>query len=82
MAGKGPVESLAGGEVGEAIARAIESLPEIMRATFVMRHYEGLSFADIGRIVDRNEPAVRKRYSRALEELRKGLARHLDPEKT
>jgi DNA-directed RNA polymerase specialized sigma24 family protein len=40
--------------------------------------FEGLSFEAIGEIVDRNEAAVRKRYSRALEELRRTLGKSLD----
>jgi DNA-directed RNA polymerase specialized sigma24 family protein len=43
----------------------------------MLRYYEGLSFAEIGAMVDRNEVAVRKRYSRALEELRLRLRKHL-----
>ncbi len=39
----------------------------------MLRYYEGLSFEAIGAIVDRNETAVRKRYSRALQELRREL---------
>ena len=59
-------------------AEAIEALPDSMRLTLVLRYYQGLSFAEIGAIVDRNEAAVRKRYSRALEELRNSLG---DPAK-
>ena len=49
-----------------------------MQTTLVLRYFEGLSFEQIGRMVDRNETAVRKRYSRALEELRKRLGQELD----
>ncbi|MFT7669937.1 MAG: RNA polymerase sigma factor (sigma-70 family) [Planctomycetota bacterium] len=69
-----PVESMTEGERTEAIAVAIDALPEGMRVTLSLRYYQGLSFAEIGTIVDRNEAAVRKRYSRALEELRDLLA--------
>lgn len=65
-----PDELLAAGEQTAAIAAAIEQLPESMRLTLVLRYYEGLSFEAIGKIVDRNDTAVRKRYSRALEQLR------------
>ena len=70
----GPGEELAGGELADLVAQAIDELPEIMKATLTLRYYEGLSFAEIGVMVERNEVAVRKRYSRALEELRKRLA--------
>ena len=49
---------------------AIDALPEGLRATVHLRLFEGLSFEEIGRMLDRNEVAVRKRYSRALAELR------------
>ena len=56
------------------MADAVAALPEMLRQTFVLRYYEGLSFEEIGRMVERNEAAVRKRYSRALGELRDSLA--------
>lgn len=69
-----PDECLLAGELSDQVAAAIEELPESMRETLVLRYYEGLSFAEIGALMDRNEVAIRKRYSRALEELRKRLA--------
>ena len=78
----GPVESALGRELSVQVAAAIEDMPEILRTTLVLRYYEGLSFQDIGRMVNRNETAVRKRYSRALEELRKSLAHVLEGEGT
>ena len=68
-----PDQGLASTEQSSEIAAAIDALPESMRLTLALRYYEGLSFAEIGKIVDRNEAAVRKRYSRALEELRQSL---------
>jgi len=66
-------EELEARELTGRIANAIDSLPELLRQTLVLRYYEGLSFEAIGVIVDRNETAVRKRYSRALQELRREL---------
>lgn len=71
--GPTPVQEIEHGEVQDEIRDAIEELPEMLRATFVLRFYDGLSFEAIGEMVDRNEAAVRKRYSRALAELRKSL---------
>jgi RNA polymerase sigma-70 factor (ECF subfamily) len=68
-----PTKSLENQELSEQIAAAVSDLPEGMRTTLILRYFEQLSFEEIGRIVDRNETAVRKRYSRALEELRKRL---------
>jgi RNA polymerase sigma-70 factor (ECF subfamily) len=66
-------ESLSRTEIEGAVRAAIDALPEGLRMTLLLRVYEGLSFEDIARVVDRNEVAVRKRYSRALEALRHGL---------
>lgn len=74
----GPAHVLDSKEMGGAVGEAIKALPETLRTTFVLRFHEGLSFVEIAKIVERNEVAVRKRYSRALEELRTNLA-HLDP---
>ncbi len=68
-----PVEELGAGETTSELSAAIEALPESMRLTLVLRYYEGLSFEAIAEVVERTEVAVRKRYSRALEELRKTL---------
>ncbi len=74
----GPAHVLDSKEMGGAVEVAIEALPETLRTTFVLRFHGGLSFVEIAKIVGRNEVAVRKRYSRALEELRANLA-DLDP---
>jgi RNA polymerase sigma factor (sigma-70 family) len=65
-----PDAGLAREELSREVRRAIEELPEGMRLALVLRLYEGLSFEEIGRILERNEVAARKRYSRALEALR------------
>lgn len=76
-----PVEELEHGELSSKVEAAIAGLPEIMRTTLVLRYYEGLSFEAIGAMFERNETAIRKRYSRALEELRRKLGRVLlEPE--
>lgn len=69
-----PAAALESSEVGDEVRAAVEELPEMLKTTFVLRFYEGLSFEAIGKMVDRNEAAVRKRYSRALSELRESLA--------
>ena len=70
---RGPRAVLAGAELETAVREAIERLPGQLRQTLVLRYFEDLSFEEIARIVGRNEVAVRKRYSRALSELREGL---------
>lgn len=75
---RGPSGDLEGQELKDVVARAVAELPEIMQTTLTLRYYEGLSFAEIGAIVERNEVAVRKRYSRAMEELRERLRPFLE----
>ena len=77
--GAAPDEGLLRSERDEAIRRAIEDLPDGMRLTVHLRVYEELSFEEIGRILERNEVAVRKRYSRALEQLRESLGSSVGP---
>jgi RNA polymerase sigma-70 factor (ECF subfamily) len=76
----GPRESLEAGELGAAVAQAIELLPESLRVPFWLRWHEELSFEEIAAELDRSEVAVRKRYSRALAELRRLLGRWLPDE--
>lgn len=75
---RGPLPALENDELGRMLARAIDELPEGMRATLILRYFEGLSFESIAQMIDRNEAAVRKRYSRALDELRRILEKRLD----
>ena len=74
----GPVEQLEVEENSRRVADAIAELPEMLRQTVILRYYEGLSFEAIGEVVDRNETAVRKRYSRALQELRRVLTKNAE----
>jgi len=70
----GPEERVAAGELGAAVAEAVERLPESLRVPFWLRWHEELSFAEIADQLDSSEVAMRKRYSRALAELRRLLA--------
>lgn len=69
----GPLVELEESEMRAALSAAIDALPAGLRAAFVLRWHEELEFEDIGRILERNEAAARKRYSRALAELRRIL---------
>lgn len=68
-----PESELVQHEMDVQVREAIDKLPDGMRTTVLLRAYEGLSFEAIGEILDRNEVAIRKRYSRALEALRETL---------
>jgi RNA polymerase sigma-70 factor (ECF subfamily) len=77
----GPLPTLESAELKSILDRAIDELPEGMRSTLILRYFEGMSFESIAQMYDRNEAAVRKRYSRALGELRRILEkRHAGPE--
>lgn len=69
----GPLEPLLVAEDAATVREAVDGLPDSLRETLYLRAFEELSFEEIGRIVGRNEIAVRKRYSRALNELRARL---------
>ncbi len=49
---------------------AIETLPPRQRGIFVMRHYEGMSLAQIAKVVGRSEGAIRAGYFHAVRKLR------------
>jgi len=72
----GPLPVLEQAELARTLSAAIDELPASLRTTLLLRYHEGLSFEEIARLISRNEAAVRKRYSRALEELRERLTRH------
>ena len=75
----GPLPELEREELSRELSRAIDELSPGMRETLVLRYFEGLSFEEIGSRIGRNETAVRKRYSRALGDLREALARYMGP---
>ncbi len=68
-----PGDALEEKELGDALREAVDRLPDGMRMTVCLRVFEGLSFEEIGAVLGRNEVAARKRFSRALSELRQIL---------
>ncbi len=60
-------------ERGERVRAALESLTEPQRVVVHLHRFEGLSFAEIGRILDISEGAAKLRAFRAYAELRKRL---------
>jgi len=69
----GPDADLVGRELAGQVRAAIDTLPDGLRMTVLLRVFEGLSFQVIGEILDLNEATARKRYSRALEKLRDAM---------
>lgn len=69
----GPSERLSRHEVIRLVAETIAALGEIDREILMMRSFEGLSYDEIGCILEIESAAARKRYGRALLRLRKSL---------
>lgn len=62
------------GEIVDAVARAIASLPETQREVLLLAHYEQLSLAEIAEITQLEVTAVKSRLQRARATLRETLA--------
>jgi RNA polymerase sigma-70 factor (ECF subfamily) len=71
-----PEQILADGEARQQVDRAIEALPESLRAAFILRDIEGLSTAEAGEILGLSEGAVKVRLHRARLALRERLSRY------
>lgn len=65
-----PLERL---EDAEAVRAAVDGLPPTLREVLVLRVFEEQPFEQIADVLGSNTVAVRKRYSRALGELRERL---------
>jgi RNA polymerase sigma-70 factor (ECF subfamily) len=61
-------------ELGDRVHAAIDELAEPQRVVVHLHRFEGLGFAEIGRILGISEGAARLRAFRAYEALRKRLA--------
>lgn len=69
-----PVEELLSEEAVEKMNEAIEDMPEIYRAVFVLRDVEDLSTAETAAVLDLTEAAVKSRLHRARLYLRNQLS--------
>jgi RNA polymerase sigma-70 factor (ECF subfamily) len=65
---------LAARQQAHRVRVALEQLKPTEREAVVLRYDAGLSFADVAEACGIDEPAARKRVSRALERLRRALA--------
>lgn len=61
-------------ELAERVAEAVARLPESLRVPFWLRWHEELGFDEVAAQLEISEVAARKRFSRALAELRALLA--------
>jgi RNA polymerase sigma factor (sigma-70 family) len=63
-------ESEYGQAVAQGITRALRELPEAQRKVVLLKLFDGLSFAEIGRRVGITEAAAKMRCVRGLEQMR------------
>jgi RNA polymerase sigma-70 factor (sigma-E family) len=64
------VDHASGSEMQDALRRAIERLPERMRAAVVLRYYEDMSEAEIADVLGVSQGTVKSTVSRAVAKLR------------
>ena len=64
---------MARGERALLLAEALARLPEDYREVIVLRHLEGLGFAEVGLRMERSEDSVKNLWVRALARLRRTL---------
>lgn len=60
-------------EVKQRVTQAMESLGQLERAAFVLRHFEGYSIEEIGRTLGLKESATKNSIFRAVQKLRRAL---------
>jgi RNA polymerase sigma-70 factor (ECF subfamily) len=71
--GDHPYEALVGAEHVEALSRALAELPETQRSALLLRHDEGLAYAEIAEAMNTTVPAVESLLVRARKTLRSCL---------
>lgn len=68
-----PFKELHQKEISEAIAKAVQSLPENQRIALLLHHFEGMKYAEISEIMNTTVSAVESLLVRAKKTLRKKL---------
>jgi RNA polymerase sigma-70 factor (ECF subfamily) len=71
--GRDPEDAAGDAEVRPRLLRAITELPDEQREVFLLREYEGVSFAEIAEVTGAPVPTVKSRMRYALEALRRAL---------
>ena len=72
--GRGPEDETLHSERDRTVVKALMKLPDPLREVVVLRDYHGMAHEEIAGVVGARTATVRKRYSRALTELRQHLA--------
>ncbi len=68
-----PDSQLQESQLLERLDKAIEQLPPQQRAVFVMRYYDEMTHAEISKILNRSEGAVKANYFQAVKKLKTAL---------
>lgn len=72
--GRAPSAHLRMQERRSGLRGALDQVSDVSREIVALRHEQGLSFAQIAAQIEVSEPTARKRYSRALGQLREALS--------
>ena len=76
---RNPEQQALGGELRQAVASAVDHLPEAYRSVFVLRDVERLSTAETAECLNLSEEAVKTRLHRSRALLRRSLTARLGP---
>jgi RNA polymerase sigma-70 factor (ECF subfamily) len=68
-----PSSRAAANEEAAALDRALNRLPPDYQEVILLRHEQGLSFGEVGELMDRSAEAARKLWTRAICQLREEL---------
>ena len=68
-----PLRELSRRQIDARVRAAMRELSAQERSAFVMRHYEGLSIEEIGRVLDLRTSAAKHSIFRAVKKLRRSL---------
>jgi RNA polymerase sigma-70 factor (ECF subfamily) len=68
-----PERAMLGVQIRERIQQALERLTEMERAAFTLRHFEGLSIEEIGRLLGLRTNATKHSIFRAVRKMRREL---------
>jgi len=60
-------------ELARLVTQAVMELPEPLRVVLVLRHYEGMSFEQMARLLNVPASTLKSRFTAALAQLRKRL---------
>jgi RNA polymerase sigma-70 factor (ECF subfamily) len=68
-----PASSCEQQELAGIVRKAVAELPEPLRVVLVLRHYEGMSFEEISRLLKAPASTIKSRFAAALGRLRERL---------